>query len=320
MLSGYLSRNKKANRGYYTKIVRILGEYVLASLFCMVCRAVRDGGTVSDMVRSFFLQSFGILSYQSAKYSWYVEMYIGLFLIIPYLNVLYNGLPDKNSKQRLIFTMLLLSGIPEVANCICFSLPWQMTFNDPADFFTVLPNWWGRIYPITCYFLGAYLSEYPLKLSRTKAGALLLSVFLFAGIVNCRLNEGRPFLYAPWQDYGSLFTLVQAVLVFHLLLQLNLRDIWPVWKKILSCLSDLCFSAYLVSSVYDEYFYYMFGMNYGLWRPTLQYFVIVVPIVAFCSLATAFVLVSLYKLLERAFRKCSLARKRDAAVERNPGL
>lgn len=303
MLSGYLMRHKTATKKYYTKLIRIIGEYVLACLVCMAYRAIKSGGSAADVMKTFFLQSLGILSFESARYSWYVEMYIGLFLLIPYLNVLYNGLQEKRKKQYLILTMLLLSGIPEVVNSVRFSLPWEMIYNDPAEFLTILPDWWTNIYPITYYFLGAYLNEYPLKLSRGKAGLLIAAVIVVAGTYNFVLNAGEAFLYAPWQDHQSLLAVVQSVLVFHFLLRLDLRWIRPGGQKVLSCLSDLCFCAYLVSYVFDQCIYRPFMENHGPLIHKLQYFFLLVPIVMCCSLATSYVLVSIYKVSEKTVRK-----------------
>lgn len=303
MLSGYLMRHKKPTKAYYKKLIRILREYVLASLFCMLCRAVEKGGTASDMMAYFFRQSLGILSYQTVEYGWYVEMYIGLFLLIPFLNVLYNGLQDKREKQKLIFTMMLLSGIPEVANSLQFTLPWTMIYNDPADFLTLLPNWWTMIYPVTYYFIGAYLSEYPLNLSRRKTAVLSLAVLLLAGTYSYWRNADKEFLYKLWQDHQSLFTIVQAVLVFHFFLQMDLRRIPSVGKKILAGLSELSFCAYLVSSVFDRYFYNLFMRDLGLLIHKPQYFFVLVPIVTVCSLACAFVLVGISRNIEKMMRK-----------------
>lgn len=303
ILSGYLMRRKTATKKYYTKLIRIIGEYVLACLFCMAFNAVDKGGSFSDMVRAFFLQSLGILSFESARYGWYVEMYIGLFLMIPYLNVLYNGLQEKRKKQYLILTMLLLSGIPELANSLRFPLPWTMTYNDPAAFLEILPNWWSGFYPITYYFIGAYLNEYPLKLTRVRTGLLILTVMLCAGTYNFVLNAGEAFLYEPWQDHQSLLTVIQSVLVFHFLLQLDLRWIRPGGQKVLSCLSDLCFCAYLVSYVFDQCIYRLFRKDGELLIHSPQYFFVVVPIILCCSLATSFVLVSVYKAAEKILRK-----------------
>lgn len=299
LLSGYLMRHKTATKAYYAKLIRIIGEYLLASLFCIASLAVHHGNGLADTVRVFLLQILGIFSFEAAEYSWYVEMYIGLFLLIPYLNILYNGLQDKRAKQHLIFTMLLLSGIPEILNSASFSLPWEMTYNDPADGLSLFPTAWHSVYPITYYFIGAYLNEFPLQLSKVKTAILLVASNLFAGTFCYIRSKGGLFIWGPWQNHESLFVVVQAVLVFSFFLQLDTHRIRAKGQKFLALLSDLTFSAYLVSSVFDKLIYRLAGMRAGnpVFKPS-SYFLLV-PLVFFCSLIAAFILVSIYKLLQK---------------------
>lgn len=234
--------HKKASKSYYFKPTRIIGEYILACLFCMVYEAVQEGGSVFNITKEFFLRILGIRSFESARYGWYVEMYIGLFLLIPYLNILYNNLQDKRSKQGLILTLLLLSGIPAVGNSLCFHIPWTMRYNDPSDFLKTLPSWWEMFYPVTYYMIGAYLSEYPLNLSKAKIGALTLIATLFVGTFNYLTNADKEFIYISFNNYESLFTVVLAVLVFSFFLKLDLQKMGPGVQKLLSHISGLCFA------------------------------------------------------------------------------
>lgn len=300
LLTGYLMRNKKATKEYYTKIIRIIGEYIMASLFCMAALAFHHGNGLYDIIRRFFLQILGIFSFEAAEYGWYVEMYIGLFLLIPYLNILYNGLVEKRAKQRLIITMLLLTSIPEALNSISFSLPWSMQFNDPTNVLKLLPNWWTAIYPVTYYFIGAYLSEYPPQLTKAKSLILLAVSNLISGTVNYLASKGDILAWGSWQTHQSLFVALQAVFVFTFFLQLDTRRIRARGQKFLSLISDLTFSAYLVSSVFDKLFYRLAGMRNGspAYNPALYF--LLVPLVLFCSLLVAFILVSVYRLLHTA--------------------
>lgn len=52
-------------------------------------------GDVFDL-KSFIL---GTLDFTGSNYSWYIEMYIGLFLLAPFLNLAYGKLKSK-SKSR----------------------------------------------------------------------------------------------------------------------------------------------------------------------------------------------------------------------------
>ena len=56
--------------------------------------------TVTDMV-------FKLLDFTGAPYSWYIEMYLGLFLLIPFLNILYNNLASQRHKQILVITFVI---------------------------------------------------------------------------------------------------------------------------------------------------------------------------------------------------------------------
>ena len=83
-LSGYLLRSKKLCIDYYKRGSKIILTYILASVFCIVYSVVflkNDFGIVNSF--------FNLLNFSAAPYSWYIEMYLGIFLIIPFLNILY---------------------------------------------------------------------------------------------------------------------------------------------------------------------------------------------------------------------------------------
>ena len=67
----------------------------------------------------------GLRQFTLANYSWYIEMYLGLFLLIPFLNIVYNGLPSQKAKLWLVITMLILTALPAVVNIYNFdTLSW----------------------------------------------------------------------------------------------------------------------------------------------------------------------------------------------------
>ncbi len=92
--------------------------------------------------------------------------------------------------------------------------PWLSTSYDQ-----LVPDWWQRLYPITYYFLGGYLRAHvDIKRLRTGrlAALLLLAVLCFGGY-NVWRNQGIPFVWGSWCDWGSLQNVVDTVLVFLLL-------------------------------------------------------------------------------------------------------
>jgi surface polysaccharide O-acyltransferase-like enzyme len=82
ILTGYLMSHKTLSKSYYKGISKTLIIFVLATLACMLFKTFYKGDEFS--LSKFIL---GTLDFTGANYSWYIEMYIGLFLIAPFLNL-----------------------------------------------------------------------------------------------------------------------------------------------------------------------------------------------------------------------------------------
>ncbi len=294
MLSGYLMGEKQLTAAYFGKLKKTLILYVLASIFCaltyVLYEVLIDKGSVSivNLIA-------GIFDYSTAPYAWYVEMYIGLFCFIPFLNILYHGLPGKREKQWLLGILLFSTAVPQITNIFRFSEPgWWLLPSADTMYHKLLPSWWTTLYPITYYYLGCYLREYPLQLKRRRLLlAYLFSVFVI-GSFNYYRSAGAPFLWGPWQDWGSLFNTLQTVLLFEFIAHLDLSAIGSFSKRLLAWGSDWSFCAYLVSWVFDEAFYKVLAKlcpnvtQRFLWLP------LIVPAVFVCSLLTSAVINNIY--------------------------
>ena len=106
LLSGWLCRKHRPCGAYYAKLGRILGIYALAVLTGILFQRVHSGKQIplAEGLRS-------LLDYSGSQYGWYMEMYLGLFLLIPYLNVLYEGLGTEKARRGLILTLLVMSAL-----------------------------------------------------------------------------------------------------------------------------------------------------------------------------------------------------------------
>lgn len=293
ILSGYLMGKKSPSASYYKKIIPILAEYFLASMCCAIFNYFQQG-----MPAGIFLfgktQLLGLFSYSTAPYGWYVEMYIGLFLLIPYLNILYNNLGTKSSKQSLIVTMLVITSIPSITNSLSFDLAGE------AVYFRMLPQWWTGIYPITYYFIGTYLREYPIQFSNTKNILLILLATLISGSFCYWKCYQLSFDWGIWQTNESIFTVIQALLVFSFLLQLPYTRLTK-YKNILSYLSGRCFVAYLVSSILDSIVYPILSRFFNMDTFRLELFAIAVPAVFIGSLALSTAIHGVSRFTARIF-------------------
>ncbi len=296
MLSGYLLGGKLPEKKYYVKLVRTLGIYFLASLCCAAYRLVwmkgADASVLSELI--------GILSYTTAPYAWYIQMYLGLFLLIPFLNVLYNALDSRERKQLLVLTLLVLTALPNVVNIFRFDeLSWWLYPSEEQSYHQLIPQWWGSCYPITYYYLGRYLREYPLNWKRP---ALLLGnvlAVILAGSFNFYRSYGSWFVWGPWQDHGSALVAVQAVLVFSWFVQADYSRLGILGTVILSKVSDLSLGAFLVSWIFDDWIYSRLNAAVSQPLDRIFWFPVTVPAVLICATALSWVLDQVYRLFSR---------------------
>lgn len=157
LLTGYLSSEKKVEIApkpllkYYSRLVPILLTYVITAVIIIVYGIFVDGETetLGSVIRN-------VLDFR--KYSWYIEMYIGLALMIPFLNLLWNGIGSRKGQLSLVAVMIALTVLPSVFNIYDFKTPGALIRPWLAESFTqIVPDWWKNIYPVTYYFIGAYI-------------------------------------------------------------------------------------------------------------------------------------------------------------------
>lgn len=300
LLSGYLMCRKAPNKAYYAKISKTIVIYILASLCCLAYKwACQD----AELTLSGTLT--GILAFTAAPYSWYIEMYLGLFLIIPFLNILYNNIPTQRQKQLLLVILLVLTALPGVLNVHnLLDAQWWLQPASSTKYNPLVPDWWTGIYPITYYFIGCYLREYPLKL-KTSANIILIAVStLVSGLFCVYRSWGRTFLKGAWQNWGSILIVIPTVLVFTFFQRRNYSRM-PQWLRTLFArLSEWSLGAYLVSWVFDQHFYGLLNSAQPDIRLRLNYFPLIVPAVWLCSNALSAILNFLYTLLSKAWALC----------------
>ena len=298
ILSGYLMHDRRISRRYYGKLGRTLMIYLLASVACAVFRNLSgtDPLTFQQTVR-------GILDFTAAPYSWYIEMYIGLFLLIPFLNVLYQNLESKKHKQLLLGVLLFSTALPSIGNIWCFLEPeWWLDPTLPMALYKLVPQWWENLYPITYYYIGCYLREYPLKIKPPVQLGLAAAVTLISGSYCFYRSYNTYFIFGLWQDNGSAAVVCLSVLVFSLLSGLSFESAPGTVKRWLARLSDWSLGAYLVSWIFDEIFYDMLNAHVPAMTDRMPWFLVLVPLISICSLALSAVITTAADIILKAVR------------------
>lgn len=122
---------------------------------------------------------------------------------------------------------------------------------------------------------------------------------VFQGFFNIWRSMGNPFIWGAWQSHSSLFVVIQTVLFFGMILNLNLSKL-PSWLcKALSRLSGLCFGAYLVSYIFDDIFYTRLNAAIDYVPYRFPWFFVSVPLIFISSLALSFLVNQCYVLLKK---------------------
>ena len=111
MLSGYLQNRKMPTVKYYVNYLHIYIPYLLLGVISLTVGGLYTHQSLSarDFVSS-------LVNFYTCEYSWFVMMYTGLVLLIPFLNAMYNGLETKGQKQVLILVFFALSHLPSLLN------------------------------------------------------------------------------------------------------------------------------------------------------------------------------------------------------------
>lgn len=302
LLTGYLMCNKVINeknikKYYINGIIKILGFYSLASLFTAFYKNLYFHENIGfwDFVRA-------TLRFTLIPYAWYVEMYIGLFLLIPFLNILYKSIETKTLKKILILSMLTLTALTSVTNIFQFNSYWILHPISSEDYTEIIPNYWLSIYPVTYYFIGCYIKEFKFKIRKKIIFLIwIITVLLFAIFMYYRSYGSSYLVYGEWQSWGSLPVTIITVLVFLFFIDSE-RYIPKFMVTKLYKLSDLCFGAYLLSYVCDTFYYTMLNLHVDYVSMRLKYYIFLVPIIIISSFILSYIVNKIFLLIQYPFK------------------
>lgn len=252
ILSGFLLCNKTLKKGYYSGIRKTIIVYILVAIACIIYKSCNGSYTLTPL--TFFT---GIFDFSGANYSWYIEMYIGLFLLVPFLNIIYKNLDSRKQKNILLITLIAITILPSLFNEFRFdSLEWWANPASNTETQKLIPSWWVGIYPITYYFTGCYIREYGTKIKNIYLIiALVVAVFGF-GTFNFYRCYGMPFSTSNYVYWYGIEPYVMSVLIFLIISKRKLENINVKTKFVLWKISDLVLGTYLVSFIFDSIYYY----------------------------------------------------------------
>lgn len=260
LLTGYLQAEKKItpNAKYFLKIGKFIIPYLIIMFIDLV---IIDEILTPSLPNHADFQPYGTKQYiqnftSFTHYSWYVEMYIGLFLLIPFLNMIWQNLKTKGQELFLIISLIALTILPSFFNVYEFSADDWLSAANTSNW-KLFPSWWTKIYPLTYYFVGAFLARHKKRLTLNPLVALVLfaATWYLGGSYVFRRCEGlTPTIYS-FTDYNSLVVFAIGVTLFIFINSLPLAKTPNCIRKFAGKLSDLTFGAYLGSWTLDQLLY-----------------------------------------------------------------
>lgn len=244
MSTGFLEYKKLYTKGFYKKLLKVIVPYVLITLIFVVLRSFgSDTLDLKNAVKSFF-------DFSGINYAWYVNMYIGLFLMMPIFNAAISSL-DRKAHFSVIIALIVVISLPQTLNPI--------VDNVEALQFIYAPNWWKSIYPVLYYFLGAYIGKYRVHMKRwlciIEAAAIpVLDVVILYFMNKVKFNNWL------FTDYGYFLCVLESLFIFMLFCNADIKHSFP--KKVFQRISSITLYIYLFSTLSDKAVYKIIYNNF----------------------------------------------------------
>lgn len=244
LLTGYLNNKKEISKKYYKGIIPLLVSYLCISLLEIIVTSIRLQ-TAIDWKTSII----NILNFSANGYAWYFEMYIGLFLLIPFLNILYDNLNSKKEKIVLVSSLAFLTFVPQIVKSFKIADIWL----------NITPDYWQIIYPITYFYIGKLIKEYQPKFSILKRISLVILALAIPCTFCYIFSTETEYAWYIFNGFESMTNAFIATAIFLLFYDFDKKI--PVIGKIISEISICSFEMYLLSSLWDKYLYEKYTYN-----------------------------------------------------------
>lgn len=276
ILTGFLCSNKIFGKKFYLSGIKVIVSYIFFSLLTIIVNIY-----VFNIDMTWKSGLLGILSFSTIPYAWYIEMWIGLFILAPFLNIWYKALPDKKMKLILIFILLSLSAFPDF-------------FNRYDRYY--FPEYWQFIYPLSFYFCGCYIREYKPVISWKQ---LTLLIFLISTISpTATILMGKSTFLPFIGSRSGFFIAIIAISIFLIFYHLNINNI--IFVKFVKSISLRSLDIFLCSAIMDYYIYPLFKNLYFVNQKQFGiYYFVIIPIIFIICFSIASIKRIIFSLLDK---------------------
>lgn len=275
MLTGYLNSNKTPTRKYYKGMLRVLVAYLVFSIITILFRKYYIGEDLT------WLQwTMKILDYSAIPYAWYIEMWIGLALLTPFLNYMYKAIPSKNQKFLLLASLFVMTSLPDLFNRYGMYL---------------VPAYFAKAaYPLLFYFAGTFIREYQPRIKHWQGWALVMSMSMVTPLFNIAVFRGNSDLVQIAGGPGGVFHSWIALAIFLMLYKKDVSN--PPLKRWITHCSLVSLEMYLCCYMFDMLYYPWFKERFFETQSQFfPWFFVIVPLIFMSS----FIFASIYRIIPK---------------------
>ena len=275
MLTGYLNSNKTPTRKYYKGMLRVLVAYLLFSIITILFRKYYIGEDLT------WLQwTMKILDYSAIPYAWYIEMWIGLALLTPFLNYMYKAIPSKNQKLLLLASLFVMTSLPDLFNRYGMYL---------------VPAYFAKAaYPLLFYFAGTFIREYQPRIKHWQGWALVMSMSMVTPLFNIAVFRGNSDLVQIAGGPGGVFHSWIALAIFLMLYKKDISNP-PLKRRVTHC-SLVSLEMYLCCYMFDMLYYPWFKERFFETQSQFfPWFFVIVPLIFMSS----YIVASIYRIIPK---------------------
>lgn len=275
MLTGYLNINKTPTRKYYKGMLRVLMAYLIFSIVTILFRNYYLGDE-----RSIVQWALAILNYSAIPYAWYIEMWIGLALLAPFLNYLWRAIPTMQEKILLLVTLFILTALPDLSS-------------------RLFPKYFAQAcYPLMFYFMGTFIREYQPIIKTWLGIAAVILISMVNPVATILLFGPDSVDVGLTGGPGGVFCTWIALAIFLILYRRDI-SVKPIKKWVTHC-SMVSLEMYLCCYMFDQLYYPWFKERfYESQAQFLPWFIVIVPLVFISS----YIVASMYNALRSVVQK-----------------
>ena len=279
MTTGYLMKDKTYSEDYFIKLLPVIGIYALtAAVYTFFDMRVVNEEYLGKLFENIF--SF-------SHYAWYVNLYIGLYMLIPFLNAGFNSLTSRKNQVVVLGILVLFTIVPPTLSLLN---------NNEQNFMIlphIIPDYWKGLWPITYYLLGAFLASSKKKSSFKELVFVIfildiLSVFGLAAISETTFGI----------EYGVLPVFLLSSLIFYSVIHLkvSIKNEWL--QRVVLFISKNTLPIYLLSVIGDYYWYPKMVEKWGDFTNIFSRFPLIVIFLLIQAILMTFILNTLLKFIK----------------------